>query len=96
MSTPVLKAGTTVNVVGVVPDAEGSLWVKREVGFLIVEPDRLVSATSVVGTQWCDRKVVFSEHFRFPGSNVHAFKGNIAHDMIAEVRLPPFVLFYIS
>jgi hypothetical protein len=80
-----LKEGTIVNVVGSDPDENGILIVERDQGYLIVEPDRLVSVTSVVGQCWCERKVAFSERFRFSFDNLDTLKGIIAHELIGRV-----------
>jgi len=84
---PHLPQGTIVNIIESDPDENGIITVERDHGYVIVNPDRLVSVTSVVGQNWCDRKVAFSERFRFPADNLDTLKGIIAHELIGRVSI---------
>lgn len=61
-------------------------------GFLINQPDTLISGTSVVGARWCNRRSIFSEKFRgidsLPyydtGSPVMLI-GNFIHELLQKV-----------
>lgn len=59
-----------------------------------MEPDKLISVTSVVSMSWCERKVAFSENFRFPGDNIDTLRGTLAHDLICQVSNSTLVYEY--
>ena len=60
-----VKEGDVVNVVGAKKGAlEGEMIVDDSTGLLVVNPDRLISGTSVVATLFCQRKAVLDHIFR--------------------------------
>jgi hypothetical protein len=85
--TPELKPGTVINICKTDKDENLQYILERNRGFLIVEPDKLISVTNVVGMSWCERKIAFSEHFRFPVDNIDTLRGNLAHDLICQVLI---------
>jgi len=67
-------------------DEERCFVIDKENGFMVVQPDSLVSITSVVSAYFCERKTVFNERMRLPLNNRAALEGIIAHEMIGRVN----------
>ena len=54
-------------------------------GLLVVDPDRLVSGTSVVSSLFCRRKAALSEWFKgLEGGSKTMFVGTLAHSLLQE------------
>lgn len=53
-------------------------------GYLIVNPDKLVSVTSVIGQLYCERKAALARCSVGSDSMV-TFRGVVAHELICEV-----------
>lgn len=78
-----MKAGMLINIVDGNKDDTG--WtVDRLKGYLIVEPDRLVSVTSVISQLYCERKAALSR-FYMGGDSAVTFRGVVAHELICAV-----------
>lgn len=70
---------------GVEPNSSGMFVVDRTNGYLIVEPDRLISVTSVISQLYCERKAALSR-FYMGGDNAVTFRGVVAHELICLVN----------
>lgn len=90
-----LKEGTLVNIVDAEADENGVFIVERDNGFLVVEPDRLISVTSVASSCWCERKVAFSERIKIPFDNLDMLRGTIAHELIGKVSCSYYRLIFL-
>lgn len=74
-----------INIVDVESNEQDTFIVSRNGGFVVVQPDLLVPVTSIMSQLWCERKAALGEIFKFPGSNLDALRGTIAHDIIGRV-----------
>ena len=74
-----------VNIVDVEPNEHDTFVVSRKCGFVVVQPDLLIPITSIMSQLWCERKAALGEIFKFPGSNLDALRGTIAHDIVGRV-----------
>ena len=88
-----IEPGETV-VVKAVKESSGVLhWtVDNNNGWIINQPDTLVSGTSVVGALFCNRRSIFQEKFRqienlpFTGvGNTFMLTGSLTHELIQTV-----------
>lgn len=83
-----LTPGTLVNIVEVDADENNCFHIERLQGYLIVDPDQLISATTVISQMFCDRKVGLSR-LSPGGDSPIAFRGVLAHELICRVCLLP-------
>uniref|UniRef100_A0AC34GAT2 DNA replication ATP-dependent helicase/nuclease DNA2 n=1 Tax=Panagrolaimus sp. ES5 TaxID=591445 RepID=A0AC34GAT2_9BILA len=69
------------------------LIVNSHKGVIIVEPNTLVSSTTLVQALWCARKAVLSEKFRVPQINISMTLGTVCHELFQSVlrRQPKIV-----
>ena len=74
-------------------DLESKHWiVDNHYGFLVNQPNTLISGTSVVGALFCNRRSIFSEKFRGieslpyqgPGSH-YMLTGSLTHQLLQYV-----------
>ncbi len=85
-----VSEGDTVNVLDPsTPSSEAaapnSVVVDDTSGLLVVNPDRLVSGTSIVATMFCQRKALLGEMFKgFEGGNKTMFVGTVLHELLQE------------
>ncbi|CAL8129633.1 unnamed protein product [Orchesella dallaii] len=79
-----MSPGTLVNIVGVSADENQCFIVERMNGYLIVEPDRLMSVTSVVTQMYCERKAALSRFISGGGDNAIMYRGVVAHELICK------------
>lgn len=58
-----------------------NIWkITNDYGFIVYEPDLLLSSTSIVGSIFCKRKTVLSEFFHgFESANSHMLIGTLVH-----------------
>jgi len=71
----------------------GDNWlVNNSAGYLVFEPDLLVSSTSVVNSVFCKRRSVFKEQFRgFDPTNKFMIVGQMVHGLLQDsLRLKMF------
>lgn len=67
--------------------------VTSEKGYLIVEPDLLLTSTAISGTSWCPRKIVLNHRFKGgEGANRSMLIGCIMHELF-QVLPSLFALF---
>ena len=60
-----VNTGDVVNVIQAKKGAfEGEIIIDNSAGLLVVNPDRLISGTSVVATLFCQRKAILNDLFR--------------------------------
>ncbi|CAG7820035.1 unnamed protein product [Allacma fusca] len=83
----VLEPGNLVNIVDNQQDLQAKFKITRDGGFVVVEPDILLSITSVMNQMWCERKSVLSELVKFQITSLDALRGTIAHDIIGRAML---------
>lgn len=90
-----IKKGYHVGIVGVELNESKCFVINKEQGYLILEPDTLISVTSVVSTYFCDRKTIFNERMRLPLNNRSILEGLIGHEMLGRVHYinPCFEIF---
>ena len=63
-----VRQGDVVNVLGL--DETKNEWIVDDLnGLLIVNPDLLISGTSIVSTLFCMRKAVLNERFKVRSTN---------------------------
>ena len=73
-----VKKGDVVNVIGTKMGAvEGEVIIDDDTGLLVVNPDRLISGTSVVATLFCQRKAVLNDIFRGLEGMINAEVGRV-------------------
>ncbi|XP_022251495.1 DNA replication ATP-dependent helicase/nuclease DNA2-like isoform X2 [Limulus polyphemus] len=64
----------------------GHCVINDEYGLLVVNPDHLVSSTSVVSSLFCMRKAVLMEKFRgWEKGNLSMLQGSLIHELFQEV-----------
>lgn len=74
---------------------ENNQWIiDNSNGFLIVQPDALISGTTVSGALFCKRKAVLSEKFRkmeslppFMGDSTPLVIGSLVHELLQTVSV---------
>ncbi|XP_008404057.1 DNA replication ATP-dependent helicase/nuclease DNA2 isoform X2 [Poecilia reticulata] len=78
-STPVCR-GDVVHLEG---RSEGGAWlVDRERGFLVLQPDSLISGTSISNSIRCMRRAVLGEMFKsFDGGSKQMLNGTMVHEV---------------
>ncbi|XP_064619573.1 DNA replication ATP-dependent helicase/nuclease DNA2-like [Lineus longissimus] len=80
-----VKAGDVINVLSHF-DASGISYVSDKQGLLVVNPDYLVSGTTVVGSVYCMRRSVLNAKFKgMDGRNVHMLYGSIIHSLFQKI-----------
>lgn len=85
-----LCIGDTIHIMAV---KSGDNWlVNNSAGYLVFEPDLLVSSTSVVNSVFCKRRSVFKEQFRgFDPTNKFMIVGQMVHGLLQDsLRLKVF------
>jgi hypothetical protein len=87
-----LPDGCTVNIVDVGLDSEGKYVVARNQGYLIVEPDNLLSVTLITHQLWCDREAVFKNVLQFFEGSRDTLRGNICHELLSKVSIELIVI----
>jgi DNA replication ATP-dependent helicase Dna2 len=66
----------------------GILLVDNDHGFLVVEPDVLISCTSVATSFACLRKSILVDRLKGPGDiNIHMLHGSILHELFQQGML---------
>lgn len=66
--------------------ADNNWLVDNQNGFMVFEPDVLLTVTSVVGSVFCKRKSVLQEKFRgFDGTNKYMMVGQMVHGLLQDV-----------
>lgn len=74
---------------------ENNQWIiDNSSGFLIVNPDILISGTTIAGALFCERKAVLTEKFRkmenlpyFEGDQTPLVIGILVHELLQTVRI---------
>ncbi|CAL8129629.1 unnamed protein product [Orchesella dallaii] len=79
-----MTTGTLVNIVGVSADENKCFIVERMNGYLIVEPDRLMSVTSVVTQMYCERKAALLHYVKGDDDNAIMFEEHVTHKLICK------------
>lgn len=83
------------DVISIQASKQSNIWVvDNNSGFVVEQPDFLVSGTSVVGALFCQRRGVLSDRFKGietvvdcqQGSSVMVI-GSLVHEMVQEVYL---------
>ena len=70
-----IKENDVVNVIGAKKSAvEGEIIVDNSTGLIVVNPDRLISGTSVVATLFCQRKAILNDIFRGLEGTIHNYR----------------------
>ncbi|XP_066159011.1 DNA replication ATP-dependent helicase/nuclease DNA2 [Euwallacea fornicatus] len=65
---------------------EGNWLINNNFGYIVFEPDLLISTTSVVGSVFCKRLAVFKEKFHgFDPTNKFMIIGKMVHSLLQEV-----------
>lgn len=85
-----LCIGDTIHIMAV---KSGDTWlVNNSAGYLVFEPDLLVSSTSIVNSVFCKRRSVFKEQFRgFDPTNKFMIVGQMVHGLLQDsLRLKLF------
>eukprot|EP00106_Octopus_bimaculoides_P016352 XP_014783794.1 PREDICTED: DNA replication ATP-dependent helicase/nuclease DNA2-like isoform X2 [Octopus bimaculoides] len=78
--------GDIVHVLDASIDSAGVYHITDETGLLVINPDFLVSSTTVVSSLFCMRKAVLNERFRgIDKGNLHMLYGSIVHCLLQEV-----------
>ncbi|XP_072565933.1 DNA replication ATP-dependent helicase/nuclease DNA2 isoform X2 [Paramormyrops kingsleyae] len=81
-STPV-AIGDIVHLEG--ESDRGSWFIGRDSGFLILQPDVLISCTSISSSIRCMRRAVLSERFKaFDGSSMQMLNGTMVHEIFQK------------
>ncbi|EEZ99558.2 DNA replication ATP-dependent helicase/nuclease DNA2-like Protein [Tribolium castaneum] len=66
-------------------NSNGDWVVNNDTGWLVYQPDILISCTSVVGSLFCKRKAVLSDRFRgFEPTNRVMLIGTLAHTLLQQ------------
>ncbi|XP_044269460.1 DNA replication ATP-dependent helicase/nuclease DNA2 isoform X2 [Tribolium madens] len=66
-------------------NSNGDWVVNNTTGWLVYQPDLLISCTSVVGSLFCKRKAVLSDRFRgFEATNRIMIIGTLAHTLLQQ------------
>lgn len=75
-----------VSVQAVWDEAQPFFKVDKDNGFIVTNPDVLISGTSVVGALFCQRKGVLQDRFRgLEGNNKIMFIGSLVHEILQTV-----------
>ncbi|XP_066245854.1 DNA replication ATP-dependent helicase/nuclease DNA2 [Euwallacea similis] len=79
-----LCIGDTVRLVAT--KSEDNWLINNNSGYIVFEPDLLISTTSVVGSVFCKRLAVFKEKFHgFDSTNKFMIIGQMVHSLLQEV-----------
>ncbi|GLV38467.1 DNA replication helicase/nuclease 2 [Carabus blaptoides fortunei] len=81
-----LQIGDTINILATKSTSQIPFAVNNNVGYVIYEPDMLISSTSIVGAQFCKRRGILADKFRGtdPGNKV-MLVGTLVHSLLQEV-----------
>lgn len=79
-----VSTGDVVSAKGIFNDDRKMYIISNQHGIIVVNPDQLISGTSVVGTLFCARKAVLSERFRGvdAGDSKIMHIGSIVHEIL--------------
>ncbi|XP_053951038.1 DNA replication ATP-dependent helicase/nuclease DNA2 [Anastrepha ludens] len=81
-----VNAGDIVSLLAAWNDELKSYIVNNEYGYIVVNPDILISSTSVVGSLFCRRKAVLQDRFKGIDANSKVMViGSIVHEMLQLV-----------
>ncbi|XP_074640132.1 DNA replication ATP-dependent helicase/nuclease DNA2-like [Tubulanus polymorphus] len=81
----IIKCGDVVHILADF-DGNDTAYVSDEHGLLVVNPDFLISGTTVVSTVYCMRKSVLNNKFKgSEGTSIHMLKGSMIHSLFQEV-----------
>ncbi|XP_055844725.1 DNA replication ATP-dependent helicase/nuclease DNA2 [Episyrphus balteatus] len=81
-----VKTKDLVSVQAIWDDTHQCFKVDKDNGFIITNPDFLISGTSVVGALFCQRKGVLQDRFRgLEGNNKIMFIGSLVHEILQTV-----------
>lgn len=94
-----IQPGEPIIIKAIKETPEAKHWtVNNNSGFIISQPDTLVSGTSVVGALFCNRRSTFQEKFRLieslPHNNVgnnYMLTGSLTHELFQTVLI--FIIF---
>lgn len=50
-------------------------------GIVIIEPETLISSTTISQLSWCKRKALFNERLRGYGANLAMLLGTVVHEL---------------
>lgn len=81
-----LELGEIVNVFSNQFTADDGFIISDTAGFVVVNPDNLISCTSVASTLFCTRKAWLSEKFKGTGNKVMLI-GTLVHELLQECCL---------
>ena len=77
--------GDIVNILGLDEDVNKDWVIDDMNGLLVVNPDMLISGTSIVSTLFCMRKAVLNERFKGQeGSSRSMLIGTLVHELLQE------------
>lgn len=81
--TTEVKAGDMIHLEG---EKHSDTWIiKRDTGYLIVNPDRLISGTSVVNSIRCMRRAVLNERFKAcERGTIQMLVGTLVHEIFQK------------
>lgn len=79
-----VSKGDIVSVKGIFNEDRRMFIISNQNGIIVVDPDQLISGTSIVGTLFCARKAVLSERFRGVDSSDSKIMhiGSIVHEIL--------------
>ncbi|GAB1597754.1 DNA replication ATP-dependent helicase/nuclease DNA2-like [Argonauta hians] len=81
-----ITVGDIVHILEASVDAAGVYHITDEKGLLVINPDFLLSSTSVVSSLFCMRKAVLNERFKgLDKGNLYMLYGSIVHCLLQEV-----------
>lgn len=78
-----VNAGDIVNVLALSDDKD-EIVIDDMNGLVVVNPDLLISGTSIVSTLFCMRKAVLNERFKEGGSSRSMLIGTLVHELVQE------------
>ncbi len=80
-----VEIGDVVHILADYSDDLDAFKVDDKEGLLVVNPDRLISGTSIVSSLFCMRKAVLSEWFKgAEGTTKTMFVGTLVHELLQE------------
>lgn len=83
--------------------SDENFWmVDNNFGFIVNQPDTLISGTSVVGALFCNRRSALAEKFEsienLPYNTVgnhYMLTGSLTHELLQKVQLMLFIFLFI-
>ncbi|XP_034118668.1 DNA replication ATP-dependent helicase/nuclease DNA2 [Drosophila albomicans] len=83
--TPI-EPGDVVSVQAQWQPSLSSYVVNKESGYCVIQPDMLISSTTVTGSLFCRRKAVLQDRFRgVDGANAVMIVGTLVHELLQTV-----------